>query len=263
MFIIPLLVDRGDPAVAAARAVGPLALHRPSRDKMRRALERERMLRRPGGAGEAVAAGRDRGRAAASPTTRDGRRSSSTARSIAAARAAGPAHRRSSVGRSARARQPRRAVLLRHRVHRRRPHHRADLDRRGRRGRPRILRGVHRIRSGAGRARGCAPTCCPSCRRRRRSCGARAAQIRADLEEFFGVDGDEPIELWAWVGAYDHVVLCQLWGPMTGPAAGDPAVHPRAAAVLGGPRPPADCRRGRATRTTRWSTPATSCGGSS
>ncbi|MGA8546787.1 MAG: hypothetical protein WB785_16215, partial [Mycobacterium sp.] len=25
----------------------------------------------------------------------------------------------------------------------------------------------------------------------------------------------EPIELWAWVGAYDHVVLCQLWGPMT------------------------------------------------
>ena len=40
-------------------------------------------------------------------------------------------------------------------------------------------------------------------------------QIRADLEDFFGVDGDEPIELWAWVGAYDHVVLCQLWGPMT------------------------------------------------
>ncbi len=26
---------------------------------------------------------------------------------------------------------------------------------------------------------------------------------------------DEPIELWAWVGAYDHVALCQLWGPMT------------------------------------------------
>jgi len=39
-------------------------------------------------------------------------------------------------------------------------------------------------------------------------------QIRTDLEDFFGVDGDEPIELWAWVGAYDHVVLCQLWGPM-------------------------------------------------
>ena len=57
--------------------------------------------------------------------------------------------------------------------------------------------------------------CCPSCRRRRRSCGARAGQIRADLEDFFGIDGDEPIELWAWVGAYDHVALCQLWGPMT------------------------------------------------
>jgi 3'-5' exoribonuclease-like protein len=40
-------------------------------------------------------------------------------------------------------------------------------------------------------------------------------QIRAELEDFFDVDGDEPIELWAWVGAYDHVVLCQLWGPMT------------------------------------------------
>jgi hypothetical protein len=40
-------------------------------------------------------------------------------------------------------------------------------------------------------------------------------QIRSDLEDFFGIDGDESIELWAWVGAYDHVVLCQLWGPMT------------------------------------------------
>ena len=43
-------------------------------------------------------------------------------------------------------------------------------------------------------------------------------QIRADLEKFFGVsvgfDGDDSIELWAWVAAYDHVALCQLWGPM-------------------------------------------------
>jgi hypothetical protein len=41
------------------------------------------------------------------------------------------------------------------------------------------------------------------------------SQIRGDLETFFDVDGPEPIELWAWVGAYDHVALCQLWGPMT------------------------------------------------
>lgn len=41
------------------------------------------------------------------------------------------------------------------------------------------------------------------------------SQIRSDLETFFGVPGSEPIELWAWVAAYDHVVLCQLWGPMT------------------------------------------------
>lgn len=39
-------------------------------------------------------------------------------------------------------------------------------------------------------------------------------QIRADLAEFLRIDGAEPIELWAWVGAYDHVVLCQLWGTM-------------------------------------------------
>jgi hypothetical protein len=40
-------------------------------------------------------------------------------------------------------------------------------------------------------------------------------EIREGLEDFLGIDGDEPIELWAWVGAYDHVALCQLWGPMT------------------------------------------------
>jgi 3' exoribonuclease, RNase T-like len=44
-------------------------------------------------------------------------------------------------------------------------------------------------------------------------------QIRVDLEKFFGVhrsqQAGEPIELWAWVAAYDHVALCQLWGPMT------------------------------------------------
>jgi 3' exoribonuclease, RNase T-like len=41
-------------------------------------------------------------------------------------------------------------------------------------------------------------------------------QIRRELEEFFDIDGPEPIELWAWVGAYDHVALCQLWGTMPG-----------------------------------------------
>jgi hypothetical protein len=44
-------------------------------------------------------------------------------------------------------------------------------------------------------------------------------EIREDLEDFLGIDDPEieaePIELWAWVGAYDHVALCQLWGPMT------------------------------------------------
>ena len=42
-------------------------------------------------------------------------------------------------------------------------------------------------------------------------------QIRLDLEVFLRVSdvgATEPIELWAWVGAYDHVALCQLWGTM-------------------------------------------------
>jgi hypothetical protein len=37
-------------------------------------------------------------------------------------------------------------------------------------------------------------------------------RIRLDLEQFFAEE-EEP-ELWAWMGAYDHVVLCQLWGDM-------------------------------------------------
>ncbi|WP_019808620.1 polyadenylate-specific 3'-exoribonuclease AS [Saccharomonospora halophila] len=38
-------------------------------------------------------------------------------------------------------------------------------------------------------------------------------RIRADLLDFFG-EPAEGIELWAWLAAYDHVVLAQLWGPM-------------------------------------------------
>ena len=38
-------------------------------------------------------------------------------------------------------------------------------------------------------------------------------RIRADLLEFFG-DPADGIELWAWVAAYDHVALAQLWGAM-------------------------------------------------
>jgi hypothetical protein len=38
-------------------------------------------------------------------------------------------------------------------------------------------------------------------------------RIRADLLAFLTAPGEE-IELWAWVAAYDHVALCQLWGAM-------------------------------------------------
>jgi hypothetical protein len=36
--------------------------------------------------------------------------------------------------------------------------------------------------------------------------------IANEVREFI-LAADEP-ELWAWYGAYDHVALCQLWGPM-------------------------------------------------
>ena len=39
-------------------------------------------------------------------------------------------------------------------------------------------------------------------------------QIREEAHAFLAAGRGVP-ELWAWVGAYDHVVLCQLWGPMT------------------------------------------------
>ena len=41
-------------------------------------------------------------------------------------------------------------------------------------------------------------------------------RIRAELLEFLtaGVGSKGSIELWAWYAAYDHVVLCQLWGAM-------------------------------------------------
>jgi len=39
------------------------------------------------------------------------------------------------------------------------------------------------------------------------------AQIAREVREFLlAVDGKP--ELWAWYAAYDHVALCQLWGPM-------------------------------------------------
>jgi hypothetical protein len=38
-------------------------------------------------------------------------------------------------------------------------------------------------------------------------------QIREELLAFL-VESGEPVELWAWMAAYDHIALCQLWGDM-------------------------------------------------
>ncbi len=40
-------------------------------------------------------------------------------------------------------------------------------------------------------------------------------RIRDELYAFLVPEPGITPELWAWVGAYDHVALCQLWGPMT------------------------------------------------
>ena len=37
--------------------------------------------------------------------------------------------------------------------------------------------------------------------------------MRADLLDFVTAPGGD-VELWAWIAAYDHVALCQLWGAM-------------------------------------------------
>jgi hypothetical protein len=41
------------------------------------------------------------------------------------------------------------------------------------------------------------------------------AQIRDDLLKFLVPRPGVNPELWAWIAAYDHVALCQLWGDMT------------------------------------------------
>ena len=38
-------------------------------------------------------------------------------------------------------------------------------------------------------------------------------RLRDDLLSFL-VEPGRDVELWAWIAAYDHVALCQLWGPM-------------------------------------------------
>jgi hypothetical protein len=41
----------------------------------------------------------------------------------------------------------------------------------------------------------------------------RRRTIAREVAAFIQAAGDD-VELWAWYGAYDHVALAQLWGPM-------------------------------------------------
>jgi 3' exoribonuclease, RNase T-like len=49
------------------------------------------------------------------------------------------------------------------------------------------------------------------------------ASIRDSLMDFFVAGGPGRVELWAWISAYDHVCLAQLWGDMRAL----PAIVPR------------------------------------
>ena len=39
--------------------------------------------------------------------------------------------------------------------------------------------------------------------------------IRDGLYDFVTAPMSGSVDLWAWIGAYDHVAVCQLWGDMT------------------------------------------------
>ena len=40
-------------------------------------------------------------------------------------------------------------------------------------------------------------------------------RMRDELYAFLTAPATGGVEMWAWVGAYDHVAVCQLWGDMT------------------------------------------------
>ena len=66
-------------------------------------------------------------------------------------------------------------------------------------------------------------------------------------------------ELWAWVAAYDHVALCQLWGDDDRTAAVVPRFTRELRQHWEDSGQPAAARRRPTTRTTRWPTPGTTC----
>ena len=77
------------------------------------------------------------------------------------------------------------------------------------------------------------------------------ARIRDELHAFLTAPG-EPIELWAWYAAYDHVALAQLWGAMPALPREIPRfTHELAQRWEDAGRPPLPRRRGPARRARR------------
>ena len=63
-------------------------------------------------------------------------------------------------------------------------------------------------------------------------------RLRADMLKFLTSAPGE-VELWAWIAAYDHVALCQLWGAMPALPRALPRFTRELQTALGGRRTPA------------------------
>ena len=72
---------------------------------------------------------------------------------------------------------------------------------------------LHRVRPHSGQSNGFGATCSINCRRPASPNWLSREAIRDQLLDFLTA-GAGRMELWAWMAAYDHVCLAQLWGDM-------------------------------------------------
>ncbi len=146
-------------------------------------------------------------------------------------------------------------LFLRLRIHRGRPHRRPGVDRRRRRVRPRVLRGLHRVRRLPGGALGAAQRAGQAPLAGRPGLALARAHPRRPVRLPAGAGAGPAGRAAGAVGLVRRVRPCRA-GPAlgrdAGAAPGDPPVHQGAAPALGRPGPsPAAGRRGGPARRAR------------
>ena len=147
------------------------------------------------------------------------------------------------------------ALLLRHRVHRGRHHHRPRLHRRRRRDRPRVLRGEHPVRPGQGDPVGAAQRARPAAL----AGGQGVAQPRADPRRPAGLP-HRPRARRSSCGpgsAPTTTSRCASSGARCPRCPGRSRGSPASCGSAGTTSASRSCRPSRPARTTPWSTPAT------